>query len=92
MIYTVGRRDVYLQNWHDNGEMLHKLGRTDNYPGGSVWRTYEEAQRVADHNPGFAVFGVDADWEADTALSDDSDASFRDLLHDAAIIILESLA
>jgi len=53
-----------------------------------VWETFEEAQQVLRFNPGFMVFGVDADWKTDT--EPEKNASFHNLLRDAWIIVLNN--
>ena len=46
MIYTIGHRDSYEQYFDERkktGRSPKKVGKTKNYPGGSVWKTFEEA-------------------------------------------------
>lgn len=98
MIYTVGVKKNYLEMYAQEkakGDVLRKAGRDLSYRdednpngfyGGSVWQTIQEARQ---HRlPGFAVFGVLADWEKDTAISLEPDADWHDLLVNSEIVIL----
>lgn len=87
MIYTLGRKSVYDIHIEHNPQAM-KIGRTEDYPGGSVWRTPEEArQYLADKNlDDFDVYGVEADWEKDTEPA--KDGPFHDLLGDARLVRL----
>jgi len=55
------------------------------YPGGSVWKTVDEAAHyIAVIGLGdFSVWEIDADWDADTY---DGPHGYRDLLHDRRIV------
>jgi len=75
MIYTVGLTEAYEQCFKEQ-DKPQKLGRTKDYPGGSVWLTKEEAERHC--TPEFSVYGVVAHWEKDTVPSEDGD--WHDLL------------
>ena len=50
MIYTVGHEISYLMGLAKYGRAFLKKGRDDSedYPGGSVWKTREEAQNHLD--------------------------------------------
>jgi hypothetical protein len=88
MIYTVGNsisyRKVYAERLK-SGEPFQKVGRTANYPGGSVWQTREEAQKYATEDQ--EVFGVLADWIRDTAPNRRGNP-WHDLLVDSDLVIL----
>lgn len=86
MIYTIGRTAAY-EELINNG-FPKKMGRQGDYPGGSVWETREEAQKVCP--AGFSVYGVLADWTVDTALNKEGHA-WHDLLVDAPIVRLKNL-
>ena len=67
MIYTIGREEVYdasLEERQDEGRPLYKVGRKDDYEGGVVFPTPEEAQGYLDQNglDDFAIYKVDASW------------------------------
>ena len=63
VIYTIGHTESY-ELYFEEQEHPEKLGRTKDYPGGSVWLTKEEAEK---HCPeGYSVYGVNADWDRDT--------------------------
>lgn len=97
MIYTIGHRENYLKNIERYGT-IQKLGRLapgvddrypEGYPGGYAFKTLEDAQRgLIEENPSgtWAVFGIEADWDQDTA--PDSDGWWHSLLKDADIIVL----
>ena len=87
MIFTIGRKlayDVALDDPTEEHPM--KLGRSENYVGGSVWKTVLQAQRYAAHKKlkGFAVYGVLADWDKDTEKS--KDGPYHDLLTDSEFV------
>lgn len=89
MIYTVGKTEIYERAFKDNApDPTYKLGCCErdgeHYPGGSVWQTREEAQRIANVNIGFSVYSVDALWGVDTRPS--ALGEWHDLLRDAVII------
>jgi hypothetical protein len=84
MIYTIGLKSSYEKYISEQG-VPKKLGRREDYCGGSVWRTYEEAELFA--KDGFCVYGVLADWEKDTIRS--IDGNWNDLLVDSIIVKLE---
>uniref|UniRef100_A0A6M3KUP0 Uncharacterized protein n=1 Tax=viral metagenome TaxID=1070528 RepID=A0A6M3KUP0_9ZZZZ len=75
MIYTIGHEENYLSVAREYGKII-KLGKCgscerfpNGYEGGYAFRTAEEAQErieEAYHGMGFAVFGLEADWEIDT--------------------------
>lgn len=84
MIFTVGHRESY-EIYFREYENPEKLGRHDNYPGGSVWLTFEEAQQ---HCPeGYAVYGVEAVWGKDTEQNVESDC--HDLLTTSKLVKLK---
>lgn len=98
MIYCIGHTELYAQYKQDNernGLPFEKKGKDPNdpdpnypngYPGGSVWKTKEEAQK---HCPkSYSIFGVLADWDKDTAPSVLDNATWHDLLIDAKIVDL----
>lgn len=75
MIYTVGKEELYELYFYKQGSP-RKMGRTDTYPGGSVWKTKEEAEKFC--KEGYKVYGVEADWDRDTEKSENGDC--HDLL------------
>ncbi len=102
MIYTVGYTKTYLKLFALDSETPEdrapfKLGRRppgdedypNGYPGGSVFQSQEQAQAWLDEKNllTYSIFGVEADWDTDTAPR--SDASFRDLLVDAKLVLLK---
>lgn len=90
-----------------SGQRVEKLGRQQiaaaecfigtpyymkPFPGGSVWRTREEAQGYIDtrnlHR--WAVFGVESSWDQTAKPWDREAAGWRDLLIDAPVVRLEA--
>ena len=90
MIYTIGHTESYLKGFaeaKEKGIPFLKKGRIEDYAGGSVWKTYEEAEVHAMARGPYSVWGVLADWYADTTPSRVGD--WHDLLVDAELIKLE---
>jgi len=83
MIYTIGYTKSYLKYFEEQ-ETPKKMGRTKDYPGGSVWKTKKEAQQNC--KEGYSVFGVLADWNKDTEPNENE--SFNNLLIDAELVQL----
>lgn len=66
MIYTIGHTESY-EEYFKVRPFPMKLGKYDDYPGGSVWKTYPEALAQILHKcDGYSVYGVLADWDTDT--------------------------
>jgi hypothetical protein len=91
MIYTIGSKKAYLRSFLKNHRVI-KPGRTRGYSGGCAFKNREDAQRHIDELDlqgyrGFAVFGVLANWERDTAPS--KDHWWHDLLVDSEVVVLE---
>ncbi len=96
MIYTVGHKANYLKAIAESEEgRIYKVGRTDDldgqpYPGGCAFKSLEDAQRMLKengHTSDWAIWGIDADWENDTA-PNQGGGWWHDLLRDAWIIPL----
>lgn len=85
MIYTIGRTENYERYFQEQApEGPKKKGRTSDYTGGAVWKTYEEALRSCPQ--GYSVYGVEADWEKDTEACN---SNYNELLRDARLIQLQ---
>lgn len=82
MIFTIGRTESYDQNIASQ-ENCQKKGKDQNYCGGSVWRTYEEALEYVVE--GYSVYGVVADWDKDTEENQEG-GNWHNLLKDAKLI------
>jgi hypothetical protein len=81
MLYTLGRKIVY-EPYLDSDPNASKG------VGGSVWKTREQARKCRDgFSPDFEVYGVEADWDKDTKLSEE-DVEWRDLTRSAKLIRL----
>lgn len=108
MIYCIGNFKKYMVSWENHktaGTTMKKLGRDaddksdpeypDGYPGGSVWKHYEDAltnavKRSRETGVPYAVFGVEADWETETVPSKPGlGVDWHDLLYDRPIVLLE---
>lgn len=81
MVYTIGNTDNYRKGLSKYG-VISKKGKDDNYQGGSVWRTPEEAVQFLLHSPNrigrYSVFEVDANFDKDTTVNESG--LFNDLL------------
>lgn len=86
MIYTIGAREAYDRYLKDQGAGCEKLGRTTDYEGGRVWKTREEAESAL--REGFAVYGVLADWDVDTAPDSVAGISSRRLVRTSQIVAI----
>lgn len=84
MIYTVGNEQIYLSAIEHAG--LTKNARSTEYPTAKVWATVEAARAVLE--PEMAVFGVEADWETDTAPDENEGVTYRHLTVEAKVIQL----
>ena len=71
MIYTIGHTEAYRNNMKKFGVKFQKMGKTEDYTGGAVWRTEDDAQNYLDrHNmKDYSVWAVEADWVKDTIIS-----------------------
>jgi len=90
MIYTIGHAASYLEAIRQRGRIF-KLGKTDQYPGGYAFETVKDAHRRIDEAypvRGFAVFGLDVDWDRDTEPNREG-GWWHNLLIDAKIIVLQ---
>jgi hypothetical protein len=100
MIYTVGHLESYRSRAAElraEGKRLKKRGRNpspnwpdDGYAGGIVFQTREGAEvYIKAHNhTSYAVFGLAADWETETAPHPTE--PYRCLLPHVPIIFLDS--
>lgn len=98
MIYTIGTTENYERGIDEQaakGQPLMKVGKHSEhgaaYPGGSCWKTKEDAEQyIREHGIGdtFSVYGLDADWERDTEPAGEEGASWRSLLRDAPVVSL----
>jgi hypothetical protein len=94
MIFTIGHEENYLRSAKEYGEVI-KAGRRgpcerfpQGYEGGYAFKTAEEARRRIDEaysGMGFAIFGLEADWEKDTGPTSNW---WHSLLIDARIVFL----
>jgi len=85
MIYTIGHAERYnkwLEQCKEEERPLEKRGRNDEYAGGSVWPTAEEAwKHIKNESPRldeYSVYEVDANFEKDTVPS--KNGNWNDLL------------
>ena len=94
MIFTVGHCRSYESARRRDGKVI-KLGRGDAYPGGICFRTRAQAmQYLVDEglDDEFAVFGLLAEWAADTAPPEHPSRrhEHQDLLRDAEVAFLDT--
>jgi hypothetical protein len=86
MVYTLGNKESYRRGLKEHGEDFKKLGRTEDYSGGSVWQTSKEVfDYIKENSPrldAYGVFEIDANWEQDT---EECGESFHDLLKTSRI-------
>lgn len=91
MVYTIGHEASYEQYFKEQApEVPEKLGRVEkeNYLGGAVWNTREQAQQNCP--VGYKVYGVEADWKTDTAEPEAPDGSgMRHLLKTSPLVRLD---
>lgn len=87
MIYTIGNEKNYnaLFSGPTAQDNPQKLGRTEDYSGGIVWQTVEQA--TANCPPGYKVYGVKADWDKDTAPANGSEEIGGQTMHDFRLLI-----
>ncbi len=58
MLYTVGDKESYSRYREEQGDKLWKLGRRDDYPGGSVYLTYDAALAASEKHHNLTVYGL----------------------------------
>ena len=94
MTFTIGYSYSYEKGFEraeKNGIPLMKVGTREDYDGGCVWKTEEEARKYLKENwprlDGYNVYGVLADWERDTAKLEGE--PFSRLLVDSELVKLE---
>ena len=92
--YTVGETAAYFQKREHKaaaGLPFVKIGRSEDYPGGAVFRDRESAQQFIDanHYP-YSVWGLTLPhgWEQDVDETAEADEGFCRLLHDAELVPL----
>jgi hypothetical protein len=97
MIYTIGKKENYLKSIANSPTgKIQKVGKTDDlngrpYEGGYAFQSREDAQRRIDEaysDQGYAVFGLDADWERDTE-PHQGDGWWHSLLINVDIIVFD---
>lgn len=84
MIFTIGYTESY-ERYFIEQKQPRKLGRTNDYVGGSVWRTFEEAKLNCPDS--YSVYGVLANWETETEPS--KDGNWNDLLITSDLVQLD---
>lgn len=95
MIYTIGVKEKYdkmLKPFlddvgleEDQSKIVYKLGKEDNYPGGSVFETIRDAKNYLNKHKldNYGIYGVNADWLTDTEKTHEE---FNNLLINAPIV------
>lgn len=86
-VFTVGNEKMYDRGLKKYGKLMEKKGRTRNYAGGFALRSPEDASRLIEEMGKaneWAVYMLDADWEKDTAPS--NDGWWHALLRNATIL------
>lgn len=63
MLYTVGDKESYSRYREEQGDKLWKLGRRDDYPGGSVYLTFDAALAASEKHHTLTVYGLDTGVE-----------------------------
>lgn len=93
MIYTVGQKNIYDQLFIDVKYPKKKgVDLKEGYPGGSVWRNYNDAREhmlksnLNRENP-YDVYGVLADWKQHT-MPNSQGQSWHNLLLDSFLVKL----
>ena len=100
MIYTIGPSEEYREGIAKAKRkhlVFRKMGCTRTYGGGEVWDRREAAQAWIDvlGMEGYEVFGAKTDWVKHTRPATwrpgpgQPDPTFRELLRNAEIVILE---
>ncbi len=86
-VFTVGHEGNYDRGIIEYGSAFLKSGRSEHYPGGFAVRSPEEAERLIDDHGmrgEWAVYGLAADWEKDTAPSESG--WWHSLVNDSPIV------
>lgn len=87
-MYTIGHSKNYRKAREYLAPVI-KRGKFDNYDGGYVFKTTEDAQKRIDeaNYEGYEIFGLIGEWNVDTYPS--SDGWWHNLLYDCEIIFLD---
>ncbi len=85
MIYTIGHKKSYERYFMEQGSPMKK-GRDESCVGGSVWKTFDEANNFlikSNLQKTYKVYGVLASWEKDT---ENNGNEWNDLLKDSLLV------
>ena len=84
MLYTLGRKSQYDKYIATDPNASKGIG-------GSVWKDRKDVEEYLKEfpQPEFNIYGVEADWLADTVLHECDDVSWNDLVRPAKLIKLE---
>ena len=87
--YTIGNVRSYDKDLVEK-ENLYKVGRSEDYPGGWVWKTIEEVQQfikktVLNFQVGIYEIELPNDWATDVSQEPGKDGVYN-LLNDALIV------
>jgi len=88
MLYTIGHTQTYEESFQSGSP--NKVGRRDDYDGGCIVKTREEAQSECPDD--YSVYGVDADWDEHTYWCERlslATGGYRALLADRPLIKLK---
>jgi len=84
LIYCHGDTENYEQYFKER--IPRKMGRNENYQGGSVYKTFKLAKKECPK--GYSIYGVKANWDKDTIKSIDVGVNYHDLLRGADLVRL----
>ena len=74
MIYTIGKTELYEKTFQESIEqdppikigLKTEVEVNEDYRGGVVWKTKDEARRAAqEQEEDYSVYGVTAEWDTD---------------------------
>ena len=93
MLYTIGHKRSYEKYFEEQG-IPYKLGRNNNYNGGSVWNDKYLANKEAiktskEKKEEYIVYGVLANWDTDTVENNHPNVTWRDLLITSPLVKLK---
>ncbi len=81
-IFTIGDPEIYRPELKNNPNLKKigkkKLENDEEYPGGIVFKTVEEAKQIIkQYRPTYQVYSLDGDWNSDTVYLNEEEGTYH---------------